>query len=235
MAVTTGYEQVAAVDGSGSFAAYRAVPASGRGPGVLVFQEIFGINDNMRGLAERLAEAGYVALVPDMFWRIEPRFERKDESGMADAFAMMQRFDRVAAGADVAAALGHLRSMPECTGRVGAVGFCLGGTLTYACAVHADPDVAVSYYGSGIHEMLDGVTAIACPIMFHYGNDDPFIPEEQIAAVEAAVAGRPGVEFHRYAAGHAFSNWDAPSMYQQHAADLAWGRTLAFLSQHLGG
>src|SRR5687767_1270723 len=86
MTITTGYVRV--TSGDGELDAYAAVPASGTGPGVLVFQEIFGINDNMRGLADRLAEAGYVAVVPDMFWRIEPRFERKDESGFGDAIGM---------------------------------------------------------------------------------------------------------------------------------------------------
>src|SRR5687768_13992669 len=90
--VTTRYETIAAADG-GEFAAYCAVPESGSGPGVLLFQEIFGINDNMRGLAEKLAAEGFVTLVPDMFWRIEPRFERKDESGIGDAFAIAQKFD----------------------------------------------------------------------------------------------------------------------------------------------
>src|SRR3954471_9865309 len=95
------YERIEAADGAGTFDAYCAVPVSGSGPGILLFQEIFGINDNMRGLADRLAAAGYVALVPDMFWRLEARFERKDESGMGDAFGMIQRFDFDTAPADV--------------------------------------------------------------------------------------------------------------------------------------
>lgn len=236
MPVPTPYETITAHDG-GTFEAFCAVPEprSGhrRGPGVILFQEIFGINDNMRGLAERLAGAGYLALVPDMFWRLEPRFERKDESGMADAFAMVQRFDWANAGPDISSTLAHLREMPECTGKVGGVGFCFGGVLAYLLAASARPDAAVSYYGSGVHGMLEMAGAIECPTMFHYGNRDPFIPGEQIDAVEAAVAGRPGVEFHRYEAGHAFSNWDAPSMYDKAAADLAWERTLEFFGRHL--
>jgi carboxymethylenebutenolidase len=237
MAISTNYEKVAAHDG-GTFDAYCAIPESGQGPGILVFQEIFGINDNMRGLADRLAEEGYVALVPDMFWRIEPRFERKDESGMADAFAIMQRFDMAAAADDIAAAHAHLLSMPECTGKVGAVGFCLGGGLAFACAALSrvdgrGPDAAVAYYGSHVNSMLDQVEKIECPVMYHYGDQDPYIPEAAVAEVEQAVADRPGVEFHHYDAGHAFSNWDAPSMYQREAADRAWDRTLAFFARHL--
>ena len=237
MTVTTRYERVAAHDG-GAFDAYCAIPDGGRGPGMLLFQEIFGINDNMRGLAERLAGAGYVVLVPDMFWRIEPRFERKDESGMPDAFALVSRYDRVAGVEDINATHAHLVSMPECTGKIGASGFCLGGALTFAAAATSRVngkgiDAAVPYYGSAINDMLGLADSVACPIMFHYGAQDPYIPTEKIDEVERAMSAHPGVEFHRYAAGHGFSNWDAPSMYEKDAAELAWGRTLGFLAKHL--
>ncbi|HEY4409647.1 MAG TPA: dienelactone hydrolase family protein, partial [Acidimicrobiia bacterium] len=112
MPIATRYERVFSEDG-GSFDAYCAVPESGGGPGVVLFQEIFGINDNMRGLAEKMAAAGYVALVPDMFWRLEPRFERKDESGMADAFAIVQKFDFGTAAADIQSTHAHLLAMKE--------------------------------------------------------------------------------------------------------------------------
>ncbi len=235
--MTDRYERITAADG-GEFDAFCAIPGSGSGPGVVLFQEIFGINDNMRGLAERLAGEGFVTLVPDMFWRLEPRFERKDESGLGDAFAMVQAFDWATAGPDMTATLAHLRAMPECNGRVAAVGFCFGGTLAYLFAATSrvdgrGPDTAVSYYGSGVHTMLNLMDQIECPVMFHYGSRDPFIPEDQIAAVEAAAAGREDMALHRYDAGHAFSNWDAPSMYDKEAADLAWERTLAFLGTHL--
>ena len=237
MTVATRYETVA-VDGD-HFDAFCAVPESGRGPGVIVFQEIFGINDNMRGLAERLAEAGFVALVPDMFWRVERRFERKDESGIPDAFAIMSKFDFGLAEVDIAAAHAHLLGMPECSGRVGAIGFCLGGGLAFLAAASSRVDgrgidAAVCYYGSAINDMLGRVDAITAPVLYHYGSRDAYIPEEKIAEVEKAVAGRPGVEFHRYDAGHAFSNWDAPSMYDEAAATEAWPRTIDFLSRHLG-
>jgi carboxymethylenebutenolidase len=238
MPVTTRYETISAVDG-GTFDAYCAVPdGDRRWPGVVLFQEIFGVNDNMRGLAERMAGAGYVTLVPDMFWRLEPRFERKDESGLADGMALVQKFDWERGGADIASTLAHLRAMPEGTGRVGGVGFCFGGVLAYLSAATArsdgkGPDAAVSYYGSGVPGMLGLADQIECPIMFHYGDRDPFIPTDQIDQVEAAMAGRRDVEFHRYDAGHAFSNWDAPSMYNQPAAEEAWTRTLDFLSRHL--
>ena len=232
MAITTGYESVTAHDG-GTFDAYCAVPESGSGPGVLLFQEIFGINDNIRGLCDRLAAAGYVTLAPDMFWRIEPRFERKDESGFADAIAMAQKFDFTLAADDIRSAHAHLQSMPSCTGKVGATGFCLGGTLAVLAGTRAKADAVVPYYGSAVNDVLDQVDDLECPTMFHYGARDPFIPEEKIVEVEQAVAGKPNVVVHRYDAGHAFSNWDAPSMYDEAAATLAWERTLAFFEANL--
>jgi carboxymethylenebutenolidase len=241
LGVTTRYEKItaaaAAADG-GAFDAFCAVPAGDTGPGILLFQEIFGINDNIRSLAEQLADAGYVVLAPDMFWRIEPRFERKDESGMADAFAIVQKFDFSTAVADIQATHAHLLGMPECSGKVGAVGFCLGGGLAFAAATLSrvdgrGPDAAVCYYGSPVNDLLGHVGSLDCPAMFHYGDNDAFISADKIAAVEQAVADRPGVEFHRYDAGHAFSNWDAPSMFNQAAADAAWARTLDFFSRTL--
>lgn len=239
----SGYERITAADG-GTFAAYRATPARTPAPGVLLFQEIFGINDNIRGLADTLAGHGYLVLAPDMFWRLRPRFESKDESGMAEGMALVQRLDFPLAGADMTATLAHLRRMPECSGKVGAVGFCLGGTLAFLAAATAKPaeppsnghglDAAVPYYGSGIGQLLDLAAGVECPLLMHYGDEDPYIPAEQIDAVQAAFADRPDVTVLRYPAGHAFSNWDAPSFYRKEPADLAWERTLAFLGAQLG-
>jgi carboxymethylenebutenolidase len=235
--VSTHYEKVTAADG-GVFDAFCAVPDAPSAPGVLVFQEVFGINDNIRGLAQRLAEAGYLVLAPDVFWRIEPRFERKDESGLADGMERVRQLDFALAGSDVTATLAHLRAMPGCSGKAGGVGFCLGGTLAYLFAATArvdghGPDAAVSYYGSGNHDMLGMAGQIECPILFHYGDRDPFIPAERIDEVEREMAGHPGATVHRYDAGHAFSNWDAPSMYDETAARVAWDRTVDFLGRHL--
>ncbi|HET6966377.1 MAG TPA: dienelactone hydrolase family protein [Acidimicrobiales bacterium] len=220
------------------FDAYCAVPAGGSGPGVLLFQEIFGINDNMRTLAGQLADAGYVVLVPDMFWRLERRFESKDESGMAAAFALVQKLDFDKAVEDITATHAHLLHMPECDGKVGAIGFCLGGGLAFAAATMSRVDgrgidAAVCYYGSAINGMLGQLPRLECPVQFHYGERDEYIPAESIDEVEAAVSGRPGVEFYRYDAGHAFSNEDAPSFYDAAAAAEAWPRTLSFLERHL--
>jgi carboxymethylenebutenolidase len=229
-------ESVTVLDGRG-FRAHVAVPDR-PGPGILLFQEIFGINDNMRGLADRLVREGYVVLVPDMFWRIEPGFERNDESALQECMDMVGQLDWQTVPDDISAAHAHLRSLPECTGPVGAVGFCLGGTLAFLAAARSRVDgsgldAAVSYYGSANNGFLHLLDDVACPVLFHYGDRDPFIPLESIEEVERAVMGRPGLRVERYDAGHAFSNWDAPSMYDQPVAERAWASTLAFLGEHL--
>jgi carboxymethylenebutenolidase len=233
----TRYESVTSSD-TGTFDAYLALPEAGRGPGVLVFQEIFGVNDNIRGICDRLAAEGYVALAPDMYWRLEPRFERKDESALQECMAMVGRMDFAAAGRDVTDALAHLRALEATTDRAGAIGFCLGGTLAYLAATKARVDgrgidAVVPYYGSGIADMLDDADELVCPALFHYGDRDPYIPREQVARVEAAMSEKPHVTVRTYDAGHAFSNWDAPSMYDEKAAAEAWEHTTAFLAEHL--
>lgn len=239
--VATGYENVT-VDEKASeeqtFRAFVAVPDTGPVPAVVLFQEVFGVNDNMRELARRLAGNGFLAVVPDMFWRLRPGFESHDESGLAEGMELAARLDLDLAVVDMTAVLAHVRAKPECSGRVGAVGFCLGGTLAYlfATSVRAGgrgPDAVVSYYGSGVHDHLELARSIDCPMLFHYGDHDQYISRAQIAAVEAAVANRPDIAVHHYDAGHAFSNFDAPSFHDPDAADLAWGRTAAFLDDTL--
>jgi carboxymethylenebutenolidase len=230
------YEKITTPDGD--FDAFCAVPETTPAPAVLVLQEVFGINDNIRGLTEQLAEAGYLALAPDVFWRVEPRFERKDESGLADGMAHVQQLDFDLVPGDLTAVMAHALAMPECNGRIGAVGFCLGGTLAYLFAGTArvdgrGPDAVVSYYGSAINGMLDLAPRVECPVLFHYGAQDPYIPAEKIDEVERAFSGRSDVVLHRYEAGHAFSNWDAPTFFDEQAARTAWPRTLDFLEEHL--
>lgn len=235
---TSRTEAVTIADGR-TFTAHCAVPDS-PGPGILLFQEIFGVNANMRELADRLAREGYVVLVPDVFWRIEPGFERNSEAGLSDCMAMVGKLDWDTVPGDISATHARLLSLPECTGKVGAIGFCLGGTLAFLAAARSSVggsgiDAAVSYYGSGNNGLLPMLDDVRCPVLFHYGDRDPYIPVEDIDEVERAVAGRPGMRVERYDAGHAFSNWDAPSMHDPVAADAAWTSTLAFLDDHLRG
>src|ERR1700687_5144291 len=141
---------VAAADG-GTFKGYLTIPASGSGPGILLLQEIFGVNSSMREVADYYAEEGYVVLAPDLFWRLEPGVDLGyTEADFNKAFGYYQRFDANQSIKDSADALKVLRARPECVGKVGALGFCLGGKLAYLVAARTDVDCAVSYYGVGI-------------------------------------------------------------------------------------
>jgi len=233
MAIQTRSESITTPDGS--FSAHLVLPESGSGPGILLLQEIFGVNEYLTAVADRLAGIGYVVLAPDLFWRIEPDspLGQTDEA-MGIAFERVGRFDFEVGVADAGLALDHLRGLTEVTGGAAVVGFCLGGTLAFAVAVASDPDAAVSYYGSGVADALGGAGEVSCPVLFHFGNDDAFIPNEQPDAVEAAFAGREDVVLHRYDAGHAFDNHLAPQFSDPPAAAEAWARTTAFLADQLG-
>ena len=184
----------------GSFSGHVALP-DGSGPGLLVLQEIFGVNTYIRSVLDRVAQMGYMAMAPDMFWRQERDFvvePDEGDDGMTRAFAAMGSFDETLGSADLEAALDHLRRLPECDGRVGVIGFCFGGTLTFLAASDHDPECAVSYYGSGVADALEAKAAgVSCPILFHFGGDDPYLPNEMAEAIaaqdEAPLTQAPGV------------------------------------------
>lgn len=231
---STRTEHVASPDG-GSFDARLTLPDGGPAPGIVLVQEVFGVNDYLHAVAERLAGMGYATLAPDLFWRIQPGISLPHtEESLTEAITYGQAFDAAGGLRDLAASLAHLRSLPEVAGGVGVLGFCLGGTLAYLLAAEADPDVAVSYYGSGVPAAVGRQDDIACPLLLHFGGSDPYIPRDGVAAVEAAVAGRPDVEcVVQEGAGHAFDNHLAPMFTDPAAAAVAWERTADFLRRHL--
>ncbi|WP_410644989.1 dienelactone hydrolase family protein [Amycolatopsis sp. lyj-346] len=210
-------------------------PPSGRGPGLVLVQEIFGLDDYLRSVASDLAAAGYVVAVPELFRRTAPSWSSThDEAGVAASMEVAASFDPVLGLADVLATVAHLRSLPSVTGGVGVLGFCLGGSLAFAAAAEGDPDVAVSFYGSTVAAQIDGLARVACPIQFHFGGQDPFIPRSDVAVVEAAVAAHPGAEIHvQEEAGHAFHNHVAPMFHHPAAAARAWELTTQFLRRTL--
>jgi carboxymethylenebutenolidase len=227
---TTRTERIQAPDG-GTFDAHLAVPDSGSGPGVLVIQEIFGVNVYIKDRCAKLAELGYVALAPDAFWRIE-RNVALGHDELAKAMTYPGRYDGQQGIRDLAAALAHLRALPETTGKAGVLGFCFGGTMAYLLACHADPDAVVSYYGSRIGSMLDQSASITCPLLFQYGGKDPYIPADEIAKV-GELASRPNIEHHVYDAGHAFDNEFSAMFHDPAARVQAWAVTTEFLARHL--
>jgi carboxymethylenebutenolidase len=220
----------------GEMGAYVALPEGGSGPGVLVLMEIFGVGPYIRRAAERLAELGYVAMAPDLYRRIEPGLEiPHDEEGIARALETVQRLDGEGAVEDAVVALEALRKMPEVSGEVAAVGFCLGGRLAFGLGAAADPVAIVCYYGSGIADSLDDADSIECPALFHFGGEDQFIPRSDAEKVAAVVAERPDWEFAiQEDGGHAFDNHESPAFHRPAAAARAWELTRDFLARRLG-
>jgi carboxymethylenebutenolidase len=227
-------ESVTVADGT--FAMPVWLPAGGSGPGILLIQEIYGVGEYIRGVARELAGRGYVVAAPDLFWRIRPGWAAEhDEEGLRQSMEVVAGFDGETGVADLSAALDHLRGMAEVTGGTAALGFCLGGSMGYFLAARR-PDLTalVSFYGSRVPDALDLAGRIGCPAQFHFGGSDPYIPREQVAAVERAVATMPDAEIHvQEEAGHAFHNWAAPMFHQPRAADRAWRLTEDFLARHL--
>lgn len=220
----------------GEMTAHLAVPDPGTGPGVLLIQEIGGVNGYIREVADRLAGLGYVALAPDVFWRVQPDFtvENFTDEGLSRAMEIAGQVDPGQTLADLGAALEHLRELPEVVGGVGVLGFCFGGTFAFLVAAEYEPDVAVSYYGSGVAASIDRAEEIECPLLFHFGGDDPFLPNDDVECIRDAVLGMPHIEILvQPDGGHAFDNHASERYHVPSAAKAAWTRTSAFLREHL--
>jgi carboxymethylenebutenolidase len=233
MSITTRTQTVQTPDGA--MAAHVALPASGSGPGIVLVHEIFGVNDYVRDGAERLAEAGYVALAPDLFWRTRPGLDLpNDDEGMAIGREAAGELDGAAAARDAITALDALRALAECDGRAGVMGFCLGGSIAWQVAAGGEPDAAVIYYGSAIPDALDAADRVTCPTIMHWGGADPFIPREAVAAAVALAATRDNIECHVHeGAGHAFDNHRSARFHVPDARAAAWRQTAAFLAREL--
>jgi carboxymethylenebutenolidase len=226
-------ESVETTDGSFDLSLW--LPAAGAGPGLLLIQEIFGVSDYIRAVAEDLAALGYVVGAPDLFWRLEPGYQAEhDQEGMTRSLELASHFDAELGVADAGAALDHLAALPEVEGGIGVIGFCLGGTIAYFLAAQADMAAVVSFYGSGVPDSLEALDLISSPLQFHFGGSDPYIPRDQVARVEQAAAGRDNVEIHvEEDAGHAFHNRKSAMFHVPEPAARAWRRTEEFLQRHL--
>ena len=220
----------------GEFDAYLALPASGYGPGIVVLQEIFGVNSIVRSVADWYAAHGFIALCPDIFWRQEPGIQLTDKGDdLNRAFQLYAGLDEVKAAEDSAATLEFLRKHPACSGRVGAVGHCLGGKLAYLLSVRFNPDCAVGYYGVGIEKALDEASKVSSPLMLHIASNDQFCPPEAQAAIHSALDSNSLVTIHTYPnRDHAFGR-PGGDHYDQADAELANLRSFEFIVKHLAG
>ncbi len=226
--------ELTAADG-GIFSGYLASPAAARGPGVVVLQEIFGINDNIRTVCDLLAAAGYAAVAPDLFWRQEPGvvLEPAVESDRARATELMKGLDQQRAVEDVLAAAAMLRTAAGASGRIGVVGYCLGGKLAYLAAARPGIDAAVSYYGVAIQGSLDTASEIGCPLLLHIADEDHLCPPDAQAAIKAALTPLGAEILHYPGVGHAFARHNSPAR-DEPSAERADRATLDFLARRLG-
>jgi carboxymethylenebutenolidase len=224
---------VRTLDG-GSMPAFIFLPASGTGPGLVLLQEIFGVTEYIGSRARDLANLGYVVVVPELYWRLGEHIttDETTEAGLQEAFGYMQKLDVPRAVDDAVAAVEHTRTLPPTGGKAGVMGFCLGGRLAYEVGVASDPDVVVSYYGSGIADRLTEAPRLGGPVLFHFGGADNFLPPEQAERIASAFTSRADVEMHSQpGAGHAFDNFRAPIFYHAQAASAAWPLTVDFLER----
>jgi carboxymethylenebutenolidase len=219
----------------GNFGGYLAAPESGRGPGVVVIQEIFGVNKVMRDIADGFAARGYFALAPDLFWRIEPGVQITDQSDAEwkRAFELMGKFNPDKGVTDIQATIDALRGTAGCTGKIGAVGYCLGGLLAYLTAARTNADAAVGYYGVNINTLLGEAANIQKPLMLHIAGKDQFVKPEAQKQIVDGLKGNSHVTIHQYPEmDHAFARVGG-AHYDQANADLANSRTATFFRQHL--
>ncbi|USG60553.1 dienelactone hydrolase family protein [Sneathiella marina] len=220
----------------GTFSAYLAVPQSGSGAGVLMIQEIFGVNQDMRDHCDARAAEGYIALCPDLFWRQKPGIQLTDQSEeeWAQAVALYQALDYAKAVEDLKTSLGYLRNLEGCTGKVGAMGFCLGGYLTYLMATRSDTDCNAGYYGVGIDTRLNEQDQITSPTLLHIAEEDKFVPPPTQALIKEGLAGNAQVIIHSYPGmDHAFARHGG-THFDADAARLANERTAALFRANLG-
>lgn len=216
------------------FAGYLARPHAGRGPGLVLFPEIFGVNEHIRSVVEQYALAGFVVLAPDVFWRDAPRVELGYEGDDWNrAISLMKAYKTEDALSDIATTVRALCARPEVGSHpVGAIGYCMGGRLAYQAAATTDIRAAVSYYGGGIHLQLERAAHINCPMQFHYASDDANIPLEAVEQVRQAFVGK-AAQVHVYPNSHHGFNCWARGAYSAAPAALAHGRALQFLAEHL--
>ena len=220
----------------GQFMAYLARPTgTAKAGGVVVAQEIFGINAAMRAVSDRLAAHGFIALCPDLFWRQERNVQLTDrtQAEWDKAFKLFQGFNLEKGVADLAVSIAHLRADEGCSGLVGGIGYCLGGLLAYLMASRTNVDCSVGYYGVNIDAMLAEAKRIQSPLILHVAEEDHFVSKEAQAKIKDGLKTNASVTIHSYAGvDHAFARPEGQK-FDQAAADLADRRTLAFFKQHL--
>ena len=220
----------------GAFAAYIARPKTLPAPAVVVLQELFGVNADIRKTCDELAEHGFLAVAPDLFWRQEPGVDLNvtSEADWQHGLRLYGAYDRDAGVKDIKDTINAVRSLPECNGKVAILGYCLGALMVFLTAVRCDGvDAAVAYHGGDTEKYLGEADRLHAPVLMHLAEEDEFISKAAQAEIKAALASRPNATIYSYPGQHhGFARHDG-AHYNAAAAKLANGRTSEFLHQQL--
>ena len=219
----------------GAFGAYIARPKTLPAPAVVVLHEVFGVNTDIRKHCDELAAQGFVAVAPDLFWRQEPGVDLSvtSEPDWQHGLRLYQAYDRDAGAKDVKDTATAVSKLPDCTGKVAVMGYCLGGLMTFLTAARYGVDAGVAYHGGDTEKYLGEVGSLNAPLLMHLAEEDEFISKSAQAEIKAALAKKPNATVYSYPGQrHAFSRNNG-AHYNAAAATLANGRTSKFLHQQL--
>jgi carboxymethylenebutenolidase len=228
-------DQIAISGQEGAFIAYIARPKVLPASGVVVLHEVFGVNADIRKHCDELAEQGFIAAAPDLFWRQERGVDLSvtSESDWQHGLRLYQLYDRDAGAADVKDTVDAVAQLLECTGRVAVLGYCLGGLMTFLAAVRYSVDAAVAYHGGDTEKYLGEIDGLHAPLLMHLAEEDEFISKSAQADIKKALANKPNATVYSYPGQrHAFSRHNG-AHYNAAAAALANGRTSEFLNRQL--
>src|SRR5271163_3116683 len=219
----------------GAFGAYIARPKTLPAPAVVVLQEVFRVNADIRKTCDELAEQGFIAVAPDLFWRQESGVDLSvtSEPDWQHGLRLNQAYDRDAGAKDVKDTANAVAKLPGCTGRVAVLGYCLGGLMTFLTAARSGADAAVVYHGGDTEKYLGEVDGLNAPLLMHLAEEDEFISKPAHAEIKSALAGKPNTTVYSYPGqNHAFSRHGG-AHYNAEAATLAHERTYDFLNRQL--
>ena len=219
----------------GAFGAYLARPKTLPASAVVVLQEVFGVNADIRKTCDELAEQGFIAVAPDLFWRQEPGVDLSvtSDADWQHGLRLYQAYDRDAGARDVKDTVNGVAKLPGCTGRVAVLGYCLGGLMTFLTAVRYGVDAAVVYHGGDTEKYLGEIDGLHAPLLMHLAEEDEFISKPAQAEIKNALAGKPKATVYSYPGqNHAFSRHGG-AHYNAEAAALSHERTNEFLHRHL--
>jgi carboxymethylenebutenolidase len=219
----------------GTFTAYIARPEELPAPAVVVLQELFGVNADIREKCDELAEQGFIAIAPDLFWRQEPGVDLgvRSEADWQHGLRLYQAYNRDEGVRDIKDTIDTVATMPECTGKIAVIGYCLGALMTFLTAVRCHVDAAVAYHGGDTEKYLSEVDGLRGSLLMHLAEEDEFMSKPSQVEIKAALARKPNATVYSYPGQcHAFSRHNG-AHYNAKAADLANGRTSEFLIQQL--